>query len=1115
MNNLHFFINFIKKNEIFKKCKKFKNHQQIIYLTKTINRENLMKKTRTKFIKGIIIMLLTSVTSVLLAQTKITGNIKDAGNKETLAGVNIAVKGKVIGTTTDVNGNFSLSTNTPTPFTLSISYVGYQTQEVIINADKVINISLEEQAIMGQEVVIAASRIEESVLKSSASIEKMDIRSIQQAAAPTFYDALANMKGVEMSSQSLTFKSVNTRGFNANGNVRMVQLIDGMDNQAPGLNFAVGNIVGMSELDVESVELLPGAASALYGPNAINGILLMNSKSPFLYQGLSASVKAGMMHFGDPSGLKPSAFTDFNVRYAKAFNNKIAFKLNFGNIQAQDWTASNSLDLNANLNPNSTRQTNPNYNGVNVYGDETSANIKDVANAMVARGLIPAAAVGLVPSVSVSRTGYKEQEITTPQTKNMKFNASLHYRVTEKVELIAQANYGFGNTVYTGADRYSIKNFSIGQYKLEAKGDNFFLRGYTTQERSGDSFASGTLGQLINEGWGSGSAIGSAGYWYPTYVGAFIQAKSGGLGDAAAHNAARGFADTNRPAPGSAAYNAIADKLKKIDIPNGAHFNDKSNLYHYEGMFNFKNQIKFAELIVGASQQTYQLNSGGTIFADKDGRKININEIGAYAQIAKQFGSILKLSSSLRYDKSTNFDGQYTPRISGVFTFADNHNIRLSYQTAFRIPTTQNQYIDLKVPQARLIGGLQEFKDKYNLESNAVYSLANVQAYGAAVLGLASTDAVKNQAVAIITDQVKAGVTAQVTANLPAITAGVTAAVTQIVVGKVVEGAVALGAIPNDPTAIAAAIQAGIAGQLPAALQGQINAGVAATVPGAVQAQVTKLITDNVTAVLPGKINENITNVITAIAGAGAKGTLKQYQFRKWVPEKVASYEIGYKAMIAKKLFVDAYYYSNVYKNFSSDARVIQVTPEGATALKGLGVDPVVGLLSPQYRQVYSFPSSSIGKTTSNGWGLGLDYNLSKGFNLGVNVSQNVLKSADQSIIDDGNQISYNTPKYRYNITFGNRNIAKSGIGFNLIFRHQDSFLWNSSFVSTPDPSVSIVPAANVVDFQINKRLPSLKSVVKLGASNLFNKYYITSYGNPSIGGQYYVSLVFDELFNK
>jgi outer membrane receptor protein involved in Fe transport len=204
----------------------------------------------------------------------------------------------------------------------------------------------------------------------------MDIRAIRETPAASFYEGLANLKGVDMSTQSLTFRSVSTRGFNANGNLRMVQQIDGMDNQAPGLNFSVGNIVGISELDLESVELLPGAASALYGPNAVNGILLMTSKSPFRYQGLSASAKLGLMHV-DGHYRPASPMYDVSVRYAKAFN-KFAFKANVSYLEAQDWQARDFRDqslLNGFGPESGSRESNPGYNGVNVYGDEVNVNM--------------------------------------------------------------------------------------------------------------------------------------------------------------------------------------------------------------------------------------------------------------------------------------------------------------------------------------------------------------------------------------------------------------------------------------------------------------------------------------------------------------------------------------------------------------------------------------------------------------------------------------------------------------------------------------------------------------------------------------------------------------------
>src|SRR5690606_12867372 len=171
-------------------------------------------------------------------------------------------------------------------FTLVFSYVGYQSQEVEITDQNTtgLSIKLEEGTLLGQEVVVSASRVEESILQSPVTVEKIDILAIQQTPAPDFYDALANVKGIQFTSSSLNFPQINTRGFATIANVRFVQLIDGIDTQAPLLNFPAGNIVGMSELDAESMELVPGAASALYGPNAFNGILIMKSKSPFEYQ---------------------------------------------------------------------------------------------------------------------------------------------------------------------------------------------------------------------------------------------------------------------------------------------------------------------------------------------------------------------------------------------------------------------------------------------------------------------------------------------------------------------------------------------------------------------------------------------------------------------------------------------------------------------------------------------------------------------------------------------------------------------------------------------------------------------------------------------------------------
>ncbi|MEX0883242.1 MAG: carboxypeptidase-like regulatory domain-containing protein, partial [Cyclobacteriaceae bacterium] len=317
--------------------------------------------------------------SPLLAQntTSISGKVIDAVSSDPLIGVNILVKGKVIGTITDVSGNFTLRVNQDPPLTLVFSMVGFASQEIEIANPETSNLEivLEEQTLLGQEFVVSASRVEESILQSPVSIEKMDILDIRETASDSYYKAIANLKGVDVTSSSINFQILNARGFNSTGNTRFVQLIDGMDTQAPALNFPIGNLNGPSELDVESVEFIPGASSALYGPNAFNGILLINSKSPFEYQGLSAYYKQGFNHFGGRAGEPdaPQPMYEGSIRFAHAFNNKLAFKINASFMEAEDWYGTDMTDLN--VGAQGSLPFNPGENRLHVFGDEVSNNI--------------------------------------------------------------------------------------------------------------------------------------------------------------------------------------------------------------------------------------------------------------------------------------------------------------------------------------------------------------------------------------------------------------------------------------------------------------------------------------------------------------------------------------------------------------------------------------------------------------------------------------------------------------------------------------------------------------------------------------------------------------------
>ncbi|MDO1450183.1 carboxypeptidase-like regulatory domain-containing protein [Rhodocytophaga aerolata] len=215
----------------------------------------------------------------------ISGQVTDNDSKEPLTGVNVLIKGTVSGTVTDGKGNFTLKTRLKFPFIMVFSMVGFEPREFEVKGtDSNIQVALLTQTMLGKEVVVTASRMEESILKSPVAIEKLDIRAIKDSPAPGFYDALENVKGVQMTTSSLTFKVPNTRGFNIPNNFRFMQLVDGVDMQAATLGVPLGNAIGPTELDIASVEITPGAASALYGMNAINGMANLLTKSPFLYQ---------------------------------------------------------------------------------------------------------------------------------------------------------------------------------------------------------------------------------------------------------------------------------------------------------------------------------------------------------------------------------------------------------------------------------------------------------------------------------------------------------------------------------------------------------------------------------------------------------------------------------------------------------------------------------------------------------------------------------------------------------------------------------------------------------------------------------------------------------------
>ncbi|MAD97494.1 MAG: hypothetical protein CMB99_09240 [Flavobacteriaceae bacterium] len=934
----------------------------------------------------IAFLLLGSVAMV--AQTTVTGTIKDAGSDEPLPGVNIKVEGKAIGTNTDFDGKFVLKTSSVSPpFNLEISLLGYKSQVVqVTKNNQVINISLSENETSLDEIVVSASRTPERIMESPVSIERMDIRMIKNTSAPSFYDGLENLKGVDINTNSLTFKSVNTRGFATFANTRFMQLVDGMDNSSPMLNFAIGNLLGMSELDVNTVELLPGASSALYGANAFNGIMFMRSKSPFDNTGISVSLKTGFT-IQDAAG--DNRYDDFNLRMAHKFSDKFAAKVSLAYLDGVEWHAVDYRNTRNGRWIAGDRTSDRNYDGLNVYGDEVSTNIRGVAQTLEGLGLIPNGASALIPSENISRTGYDERDLMSYEAKSVKFSGMLNYRPfgDESLEVIWNSKFGTGNTIYQGTNRYNIQNFFLGQHKLEVVGDNFFVRGYMTTEDAGDSFDTRFAAININRAWKDDNT------WFGQYVGAYLQGTLAGLNSDQAHNLARTTAESGRLIPGTPGFQAAFDRVTADpDLITGSKFQDNTKLYHVDANYNLRDVIDWAEFQVGGSYRLYSLNSNGSIFTDYDG-PIDYDEFGIYTQMQKKFmeEDRLKLTASIRYDKAQNFDGNFSPRVSLAYAAGENknQNFRASFQTGFRNPTTQDQYIGLNAGRAYLVGSAPDNLDRY------VTNPLTVSGAGQLLGGLGATTRVS-------------------------------------------------GRLAYENAFSASSVVAGT----------------------------------------PTAINVDLV-----------------------APERVTAWEVGYRGLVPvgeKNITIDASFYYNSYEDFIAGKNVIVPfygnTNLSDTAPIGPGGAPVplalAALANGDFTAFQTYTNSAA-DINSYGATIGINTKILGGFDFGINYTYAKF-DFDQST-DPDFEAGFNTPEHKVKVQFGKNDLFEN-FGFNFNARWQNEFLWESTFHD------GMVDARTVLDMQVNYRIPSLKSVIKLGGSNLTGEEFFSAPGVGAIGSQYYLS---------
>jgi len=997
----------------------------------------------------------------LFSQHLIKGTVYDKNSKESLIGANVIIPSSSKGTMTDFDGFFQLEVST-LPIDIEISFIGYEKKVVTVNDTEALKIFLGEDKLILSEIVITDSRLTKKQKQSAITVEVLDILAIKETPAASFYEGLGALKGVDVTSASLGFKIINTRGFNSTSPVRSLQIIDGVDNQSPGLNFALGNFLGSSELDLKKVEIIVGANSALYGPNAFNGVISMETKDPFQFPGLSAQLKGGARNLGEVA-----------VRYAHVFKNKddedvFGAKFNFYRMVADDWVA-NNYDQTYDS-PSLT--TNPGgYDAVNRYGDEYYAEWNDIKE---------------FPGLGTfHRTGYREDDLADYNTENIKMNMALYYKPTAKTELIYATNYGTGTTVYQGDNRYSLNGLKFFQNRLEFRQkDKFFIRVYETHEDAGDTYdIVATANSLMNmaqdnfswtsdyatlwkdyvpevqqfEGWipieilsedtdGNGQIdILDPGFyeaWQENNqsvlnanqdaLSIFHQLVSDSI------NSIPGQQGSSYLTPGTPefdeAFNNITTQTrydKNGNLVGGTKFYDKSKLYHAQAEYKF--ELGENRFTVGTNARFYKPDSDGSIF--QDGFVQHYNDRYLYDDGGNPTLSNDTIVDWIIVDNVLVADTSITSThlfevdtiINDLVITNKEFGVYAGYQRDFFSET-------LKLSASARMDKNQNFDYLFSPAASIVYTPSEKD-----VIRLSLSSAIRNPT---LTDQY----------------------------------------LNYDIG--------------PAILLGNLN--------GFGYDQYFVNI-DSLKQYFIGAL----VNPDALIGGLMKVDPIK--------PEKVKTIEAGYRTTLFNKLYVDASFYYSIYEDFigyqtgasfkfgSTKVASEQDVIDGWAAVAGDTIDNYNDLLLPSI-QGYRVAANAQDKVTTKGFTLGLNYFFNQYLTINGNYSWNKLnkKGTDDPIIP-----AFNTPEHKFNLGFGVRDVNVFGVSRHWGF--SSNYKWVEGFIFEGSPQFTgEVPSYSQLDAQINKAIPEIKATIKLGASNLLNNNSFQVYGGPRVGRMMYASILFE-----
>jgi iron complex outermembrane receptor protein len=621
------------------------------------------------------------ITFPVFAQN-LKGNVITQGN-EPIVGASVKVQGSFIGTSTNLNGEFQLNVSfDKVPVILIISSIGFETQKISLNAPKTnIKIQLKESSVNFDEVVVSASRVEERILEAPVTVTKVSAKQLLSGGGSEMFSNLSRYQGIDINSSAMLLTSISTRGFNSPKSERVIQLADYVDIQVPSLNLNAGNMLGIAELDISSVEIIHGPASALYGANAFNGVFLTNSKDPFYTEGLSLKLKGGSRDLFDGQ-----------IRYAAKIGDKLAYKINASYITANDWMATDYSAKRITSSKNYQPGSGFGYDALNKYGEISTTQ----------------AGVTIIPGEVIYTPGWTETGLISNDNKTMgyRFNPSVSYLITNKLKATLDYKRAGGTTTYQSTSRYRLKNLTVDQFRAELKSDKWFLRAFRTEDQGNDSYDLSFLGSRMATLNPTAAGLPALPGGASSYTALFFGTYGAALQQGATPKQAYTAAEATWPKEGTSVFNTLKKYNASLNQPAGARLPVNSIMTDVSGQYQFG--FKAFDLIAGGSYRAFALASEGALFEDKiGGDRIKNNEYGFYSQASKTlFKEALKLQVAGRLDNFKNFDSKFSPRASAVYTFGDKrqHNFRSSYGVAFRSPTQVDQFIRLDIGSALLLG---------------------------------------------------------------------------------------------------------------------------------------------------------------------------------------------------------------------------------------------------------------------------------------------------------------------------------------------------------------------------------------------------------------------------